>query len=63
MQPFEGNCEADVVPGENEFDTPVVKYVKIHFESTLPKFWLKQVLIQLTVVKICQIVLKGLTKV
>ena len=22
MQPFEGNCEADVAPSENEFDTP-----------------------------------------
>ena len=21
MWPFEGNCEADVVPSENEFDT------------------------------------------
>ena len=20
--PFEGNCEVDVTPGENEFDTP-----------------------------------------
>ena len=23
IQPFEGNCEADVAPSENEFDTPV----------------------------------------
>ena len=23
IQPFEGNCKADVAPGENEFDTPV----------------------------------------
>ena len=22
MQPLEGNCEADVAPGEDEFDTP-----------------------------------------
>ena len=22
IQPFESNCEADVAPGENEFDTP-----------------------------------------
>ena len=22
IQPFEGNLEADVAPGENEFDTP-----------------------------------------
>ena len=22
--PFEGNCEADVAPGENEFDTPAL---------------------------------------
>ena len=24
IQPFEGNREADVAPGENEFDTPVL---------------------------------------
>ena len=24
FQPFEGNCEADVASGENEFDTPVL---------------------------------------
>ena len=25
MQPFEGNGEADVVPGGNEFDTPALE--------------------------------------
>ena len=24
IQPFEGNYEADVAPGENEFDTPTL---------------------------------------
>ena len=28
FQPFEGNCEADVAPGENEFDTPALKHWK-----------------------------------
>ena len=26
IQPFEGNCEADVAPCENEFDTPDLMY-------------------------------------
>ena len=26
MQPFEGNCEADVAPGENGLDTAVLSY-------------------------------------
>ena len=25
MRPFEGNCEADVAPGEKEFDTPALE--------------------------------------
>ena len=24
MRPFEGNCEADVAPSKNEFDTPAI---------------------------------------
>ena len=24
IRPFEGNCEADVAPRENEFDTPAL---------------------------------------
>ena len=29
IRSFEGNHEADVAPGENEFDNPVLKYLKI----------------------------------
>ena len=25
FRPFEGNCEADVVPSENEFDNPALR--------------------------------------
>ena len=27
IRPFEGNLEADVAPGENEFDTPALDHV------------------------------------
>ena len=35
--PFEGNREADVVPGENEFDTPGLKkpIIKMKRETTV----------------------------
>ena len=35
MQPFEGNHEADVAPGENELDTPGLEKVlktKFHID-------------------------------
>lgn len=25
ISPFEGNCKADVAPGENQFDTPCLE--------------------------------------
>ena len=32
--PFEGNCEADVAPGENEFDTSVLNIVVVRGEMS-----------------------------
>ena len=29
IRPFEGNLEADVAPGENEFDTPAVVHMSL----------------------------------
>ena len=33
FRPFEGNCEADVAPGENEFDTPGIKGIVYFFQK------------------------------
>ena len=35
IQPFEGNCEADVAPGENEFDTLDVTKMKNDFDGLM----------------------------
>lgn len=38
MRPFEGNHEADVAPGGNEFDTPVLE-LKTTREDEMTSSW------------------------